>query len=154
MDGDGTPVPRADDDRVFEVWKESERVAVHFNDLLMRWRLQCMGGLGTLITICGFVLKDMSDAEMRYRAMFLFASVLLLGWIGVAVVDLAYYRRLLSGAVKAIIECEKKLGSEVMLSQRIEEDAARGAAWAPWAFYGLGALALVVVAYYAHSRLP
>jgi hypothetical protein len=31
------------DQRAFEVWSKSEDVAVHFNDLIMRWRLQAVG---------------------------------------------------------------------------------------------------------------
>ena len=40
---------------LLEVWKKYEDIAMHFNDLIMRWRLQAMGGLATLVTIGGFV---------------------------------------------------------------------------------------------------
>ena len=35
------------DPQLVEIWKKYEDIAMHFNDLIMRWRLQAMGSCGS-----------------------------------------------------------------------------------------------------------
>jgi hypothetical protein len=126
----------------FEIWKHYEVVAMHFNDLIMRWRLQAMGGLASLITIGGFIVKNTDDAGLRYRAMLILALTFLFGWIGVAVIDLFYYRKLLRGAVDALLALEGQ-HETLTLSTIIEKRAAGGHGWTPWVFYCIGAVPLI-----------
>lgn len=42
----------------FEVWKQYEKIAMHFNDLIIRLRTQSIGGLAALAAIIGIVLKN------------------------------------------------------------------------------------------------
>jgi hypothetical protein len=121
-----------------KAWEKHEEVAMHFNDLIMRWRLQAIGGLAGFVTLAGFVVGDAASPQVRYRAMLILTSVIAFAWVAVAAIDLFYYRRLLQGAVNAIIELERR-SSLVNLSTRIEEFAASGSRWAPWVFY-LGGL--------------
>src|SRR5687768_1688889 len=82
-------------DDLIKVWTEYETVAMHFNDLMMRWRLQAIGGMAALVTLAGFVVGETDDFATRYRAMLILSGLLMFVWIGVAVIDLVYYRRLL-----------------------------------------------------------
>ena len=72
-------------------------------------------------------------------------------WSAVGAIDLFYYRRLLQGAVAALMDLERK-SSLLNLSTRIEEFAASGSRWSPWVFY-LGGLAplLGIIAWAIHN---
>jgi hypothetical protein len=144
-------------DELLTLWTKYEDVAMHFNDLIMRWRLQAIGGLAGLLTLSGFVVGDATTLLVRYRAMLILSSVLGCGWIGVACIDLFYYRRLLQGAVDAILAVEKRSGGRITLSTTIEKRAAGGSLIMPWAFYVLGlipVLAIVGWAIYQLNLLP
>jgi hypothetical protein len=126
------------------LWRHYEAVAMHFNDLIMRWRLQAIGGLAALVTAAGFVVGGADDLGVRYRAMFLLGITLLFGWGGVACIDVFYYRRLLAGAVEALIILEDKV-PDVKLSTLVERHAKSGSEWAPVAFYLIGAVPLFLI---------
>lgn len=64
------------DASIVEVWKKYEDVAMHFNDLIMRWRLQAIGGLAGLVTLAGFVVGDAETLTVRYRVMLILSGVL------------------------------------------------------------------------------
>lgn len=71
------------DPLVLDLWKKYEDVAMHFNDLIMRWRLQAIGGLAGLVTVAGFIVGDAPSLTTRYRAMLIFSGVLACGWVDV-----------------------------------------------------------------------
>lgn len=127
-----------------DLWKKYEDIAMHFNELIMRWRLQAIGGLAGLLTVAGFVVGDAESLVVWYRAMLILSGVLGSGWLGVACIDLFYYPRLLQGAVEAITDLEMGMPG-VTLSNKIEEKAKRGSEVAPWAFYAAGFLPLVCI---------
>lgn len=135
-----------------DLWKKYEDIAMHFNELIMRWRLQAIGGLAGLLTVAGFVVGDAESLVVRYRAMLILSGVLASGWIGVATIDLFYYRRLLQGAVKAITDLEQDMPG-VKLSNKIEERARRGSEVAPWIFYVAGFLPLICLCAWAIWQL-
>ena len=81
-----TPQVRDYSDR-FALWDKYEEVAMHFNDLLMRWRLQAMGGLATLVTLSGLVVGEQANVGARLRAMIILSFTLACGWGAVAVLD-------------------------------------------------------------------
>jgi hypothetical protein len=133
----------------FALWDKYEEAAKHFNDLTMRWRLQVMGGLVTLVTVGGFVVGDIATVASRYRAMAMLSSTLLFAWVGVAVLDLLYYTQLLHGAADALQTLEKKR-PEIKLSSAVEKRATRGTSYgASIAFYLCGALPLAFICYYS-----
>ena len=137
-----------DPDRIVQVWMHYEQVAMHFNDLMMRWRLQAIGGMATLVTLAGFVVGDAPDLGSRYRAMLMLAGLFTLVWIGVALIDLAYYRRLLTGAVRALLDLEART-ADLKLSTKIEAIAENPAKWGPYAFYLSGFIPLVGIVIWA-----
>jgi hypothetical protein len=140
------------DTNVIDLWKKYEDVAMHFNDLIMRWRLQAIGGLAGLVTLAGFVVGDAATLTVRYRAMVILSGVLTFGWVGVALIDLLYYRRLLQGAVKAILVIERD-HPRITLSTLIENEAASASTIAPWVFYGCGLLPLLTIMIWAMCQL-
>ena len=70
--------PRNSEDRLtarelqLKAWEKREDIAMHFNDLIMRWRLQAIGGLAGFVTLAGFVVGDAASPQVRYRAMLIF----------------------------------------------------------------------------------
>jgi MFS family permease len=125
---------------------------MHFNDLMMRWRLQAIGGMAALVTLAGFVVGGADDLATRYRAMFILAGLLAFVWVGVALIDLRYYRKLLKGAVLAIEDLEGRT-EDLRLSTKIEEVAKRPGRWAPYAFYISGFIPLVGIVIWASVNL-
>ena len=143
---------RSVDDKIIVVWSKYEDVAIHFNDLIMRWRIQAIGGLLTLLTLAGFVVGDAETLTTRYRAMLILAGTLSTAWVGVALIDLFYYRKLLSGAVDAIEEVETAT-RDIRLSRLIERRARTGGKWAPFVFYACGWLPLLGTVWWAFYQL-
>jgi hypothetical protein len=91
-----------------ELWVEYEKVAMHFNDLLMRLRTQSLAGLVAVATAGSILVNAHSlPANQSLHLRILFASLALV-WSAIAVIDLTYYDRMLLGAVGAIHELERK----------------------------------------------
>lgn len=148
------PVNTLSDQITVDLWKKYEDVAMHFNDLIMRWRLHAMGGLAGLVTVAGFVVGDAATLGARYRAMLILTGVLTFAWVAVGLIDLLYYRKLLEGAVAALIELEKKYqGGAITFSTRVAHSADRGARLAPWLFYGFGLIPLMLIISWAIYQL-
>ena len=115
------------DEYYFKLWKSYEEVAMHFNDLIIRLRIQSIGGLAALATVLGIVLKTTNgiDETFNYGLAITALIFLMLCWIAIWVLDLRYYNRLLEGSVNAILELEKNKESffekkEINLSTNIE----------------------------------
>jgi hypothetical protein len=148
-----SPPSTSSDDYLITLWTKYEDVAMHFNDLIMRWRLQAIGGLAGLLTLSGFVVGDATTVLVRNRAMLILSGVLAFGWVAVACIDLFYYRRLLQGAVDAILDLERRTDGRITLSLKIEERAKGGADVMPWVFYLLGLVPVVGIIGWAAYQL-
>jgi len=106
----------------FDLWVEYEKIAMHFNELLMQLRLRALAGVGAIGSIVGFIANDENGFDWGLVACVSF--VLLLVWIAIWVIDKFYYARLLEGAVAEIIELEKNVeveGVKINMSTRIEQ---------------------------------
>lgn len=148
---------------LFEVWKEYQESAKHFNDLILRLRVQALGGVAGLSAVLGFVGKDLPGTQFRDGAMAIAFAVLTIFWVAMAILDLFYYNRLLLGAVDAILEIEalSASGSQYVsldLSSRIKGTVeGKGRNWrtsqrAPIAFYLIILLVLVGLSCFTYSR--
>jgi len=111
----------------FKVWKSYEKVAMHFNDLIVRLRIQSLGGLAALAVILGIFLNNKGQGNESFNySIATIALLILMGfWIAIWVLDMCYYNRLLEGSVNAILELEKDKGKflkkkEIKLSTNIE----------------------------------
>jgi hypothetical protein len=119
-----------------EAWVERERVASHFNDVLMRFRLHALIGLGAIGVIAGVILGR-GGAGAHCGAWSWLLIGLAAAWSAVAFLDLFYYRRMRLGAVQAMLMLEEALPEAERFSSTIDHYAAWGARWAPGVFYGL-----------------
>lgn len=145
---------------IFELWKEYEQVAMHFNELLMRLRTQSLGAVGAFATVAGVMLKGESiSRQLRWGALAGVFAILTIFWIAIWILDFAYYNRLLLGAVKAllVLEEQSKLGvaaSSISLSTEIETAVKHtdpffsreywSKAKGRWTFYSLVFVVLVI----------
>ena len=142
---------------VFEVWKQYEEVAMHFNDLLMRLRSQSLAAIVAFAALAGVVLRGDIDSGFRWGVLSGVFLLLALFWVAIWVLDFAYYNRLLLGSVEALlaVEAQSKTGATVgdlFLSTQIEAAVAgripkRSGHWARakarWLFYGIVFVALL-----------
>jgi hypothetical protein len=106
-----TANPKEPEKYYFEVWKYYEQVAMHFNDLIIKLRVQSIGGIAAIATILGIFLKGNSDnncASFNYCLGAIALLVLMIFWLAIYCLDMKYYNRLLEGSVNAILELEKK----------------------------------------------
>lgn len=90
---------------IFEVWKEYQHIAMHFNDLLLKLRIQALAGVTAVSTIIGLFSKSGTGISWEVAA-FSFL-VLLAFWTAIFLIDSLYYNRLLLGAAEALFELEE-----------------------------------------------
>ena len=140
---------------LFEVWNKYEKIAMHFNDLLIRLRTQALRRSKALSTFASIFAKtDATSAPWPIALGIFFA--LWLFWIAIWVLDLKYYNRLLRGSVHALLEVGELSKTqthitEIQMSTRIEKSVAGSlGSFTPlngcermhlrigvWTFYGL-----------------
>jgi hypothetical protein len=110
---DGSPTtienrPTVDGWPIRALWAKYEDIAMHFNDLLIRLRMQALAGVTALSAVVGiFPNTHVANLETAWAiAAFAFAALCLI-WIAIWILDLSYYNRLLIGSVAALIELEE-----------------------------------------------
>lgn len=121
----------------FDVWKESEGIAIHFNQLLMQLRLRALAAVGFIVSLAGLAGKTASG-EINWIMMSVVLGVLLVSWIAIFLIDNFYYKQLLLGAVEAILELEDSTaGEDIKLNLSKKVGAKASAEWPVYWFYGL-----------------
>src|SRR5947208_1362257 len=99
------PAPTSD---TVALWYHYEEIAMHFNTLIMQFRLQVIGGAGALGTVAGYLIGEkVTDHKQQDWLRALISSGFTVLIFAAAILDLGYYNRLLLGAVKALTEFEK-----------------------------------------------
>jgi hypothetical protein len=129
-----------------ELWWKYQQVAMHFNQLIIQFRVQALGGLVAASTAAGVFLGSkglkLHDRNRVLRHAF---TLLLFVWVAIAVLDLFYYQLLLKGAVKALVDYEKDCPFQ--LSTYIERAAGPGHRWwesrSTW-YYSLSGLPILL----------
>jgi hypothetical protein len=116
---------------LFQVWKEYEGVAMHFNDLLIRLRTQALGGVAALAALAATMVRSDFAPGLRWGVLSGAFVLLILFWVAVWVLDMRYYNRLLHGAVMALLEIEGLSRNSqpltgLALSTRIEQIVEKG----------------------------
>jgi len=136
----------------FRVWKEYERVAMHFNTLLIRLRTQSLGGVAVLAALASVIVHGPAGDEPRWGVLALAFLLLCMVWLAIWVLDFCYYNRLLLGAVEALVEVEGSVKAagyrpDLQLSTIIERkvggNCGRGSV-GRWLFYSIVMLGLLV----------
>ena len=144
---------------IFEVWKEYEKITMHFNDLLLKLRVQAVAGVAALGTVVGLVAKSETTAS---NGVWLMATLITLGlcmvWVAIWMMDFLYYNRLLSGAVEALVKLEARSQSHMNVKyldmSTLIEDAVMGrvsnrVSNGVKVFYGTVLMTLIAGAFYS-----
>ncbi len=122
-------------DQAMELWFHYEEIAMHFNELIIQYRLQLMGGIGAIGAVSGYLIGSKVDDEgMRHKLRAFVATGLFILFIAAAVLDIFYYNELLRGAVAAIIELESNY-PELNLSTTIKNQFDENFISASWRIY-------------------
>jgi integral membrane sensor domain MASE1 len=96
------------DPEVIKLWFHYEQVAMHFNELIIQYRLQLMSGLGAVGSLAVYLIGGKVEDEARRRWLRALVSTLLtVVFVAAACLDLLYYNELLQGAVDALLALEK-----------------------------------------------
>ena len=108
-----------------DAWERHEKIAMHFNDLILRLRTQALGGLAALLTIGGVALKTLPEEKhIPWDLVAVLFAFLLAFWIAIWILDFRYYNRLLLGAVDALLKLEDDIRAgkpiELTMSHIIE----------------------------------
>jgi hypothetical protein len=121
---------------VLDQWYHYEEIAMHFNTLIMQFRLQLLGGAGLIGTVASYLIGGKVGNEPQRHWLRLIVSLGLFVLItAAAILDLFYYDKLLRGAVDALLAFEAK-HPEIQMSTGIEQTVGKGK-YAPWFSYGL-----------------
>lgn len=134
-------------------WEKHEKIAMHFNELILKIRIQALGALAAVVTVGGVLLKGFSPkSPMPWGLLTIVFAVLSLFWLAIWLLDFLYYNRLLQGAVRSIILLEDAINSgveiEFNMSHKIR-DAIEGtckqpAYKGPWFFYSIVGVLLLL----------
>jgi len=145
---------------LYDVWAKYEEIAMHFNDLLIRLRIQALAGVAALSTLVGIFAKtDPSGGNGNWQIATGVFFGLCLFWIAIWILDLRYYHKLLVGAVTALLEIEEMSENHtrirsIQMSTIIEKAVAgsldnKQFTWKEWINLRSGIWAFYVVVFFA-----
>jgi len=104
------------------LWWHYEQIAMHFNELIIQYRLQLMGGAGAIGTLATYVIgSKVSIPERRHTIRAYVTTVIFVLLTAAAALDVFYYDKLLHGAVDAFLLLEKS-HPEIIMSTRIDQE--------------------------------
>lgn len=107
-------------DEQIDLWFHYEEIAMHFNQLIIQYRLQLMGGVGAIGAVAGYLIAEKTGVANRPGLRLVVSSMLLMLVFAAAYLDIYYYNQLLVGAVDALLEFEQD-NSSINMSTRIHE---------------------------------
>lgn len=100
-----------------DVWEKHEQIAMHFNDLIIKVRIQALGAIAALITIGGVLLKTVPpEPHLPWGLIATVLAVLFAFWIAIWLLDFIYYNRLLAGAVDSILALEDAINADAKIT--------------------------------------
>jgi hypothetical protein len=102
---------------LFEVWKQYEVIAMHFNELIMQLRIQALAGVAAISTFAGILGKSGEGQRANWGLLTGVFFFLCIFWVAIWVLDFRYYTRLLLGAVDALLQLEKLSLSQVSVTE-------------------------------------
>lgn len=123
----------------FELWSKYEEITMHFNELIIKLRVQALGG----VTITGTIATALFKGDNNTDILKFLLPMYLLGWLAIYFLDIHYYDHLLTGAVNELLALEKK-SNDIKLSTNIEEEVRQGYFNGRQWFYGTVSIALLM----------
>jgi hypothetical protein len=121
---------------VLDQWYRYEEIAMHFNNLIMQYRLQLLGGVGLIGTIASYLIGGkMELGKQQHWVAAVFSGGLAVLLAALASLDVFYYTKLLEGAVQALLEFERQ-HPQIQMSTRIEQIVGWGK-YTVWFAYGI-----------------
>ncbi len=117
-------------DQVIELWFHYEEIAMHFNELILQYRMTLIGGLGAIGAFVSYLvgskLEDDSPHrnEMRF-VRFLVSLLLLVILVAAACLDLLYYNELLTSSVEVLKSFESE-HQWINMSTHVSENFSEG----------------------------
>ncbi|MCH8976900.1 MAG: hypothetical protein IH836_04665 [Proteobacteria bacterium] len=129
-----------------QLWYHYEQIAMHFNELIIQYRLQLMGGAGAIGALASYLigLKDNNDIH-RARVRTAVSWILFVLLCAAAVLDLFYYNQLLQGAVDALLAYEESVPG-INMSTMIENNVFKRGTWVIYLVYSLILVPLLIFA--------
>jgi hypothetical protein len=132
------------------LWYHYEEIAMHFNTLIIQFRLQLIGGVGAIGAAAAYLIGGkVEGAAQRAWLRTIVAAGLFVLILVAAMLDLFYYDRLLRGAVDALLDFERN-HSEIQMSTLIEKRVGWGRE-VVWVAYGVMLLILGCFAAWSHG---
>ena len=119
------PFESASNSFLLDAWERHEKIAMHFNDLILKVRIQALGALAAVVTVGGVFLKTgQPEQHLPWGVVTSVFVILLAFWIAIWLLDFLYYNRLLMGAVDSLLALEDVINSgakiEFNMSHKIE----------------------------------
>ena len=132
------------DQKVIDLWWHYEEIAMHFNQLIIQYRLQLMGGAGAIGALASyFIGSHVPKSERRHVIRAYVATVIFVLLLAAAILDVFYYNELLLGAVDALKSFEAQ-HPEIYMSTRIDGRFANRGISVIFTVYGLILVPLAV----------
>lgn len=135
----------------FELWKEYEKIAMHFNELIIQLRSRALGGIAVVSALVGFISKDNSSSNFKWELLSDSFIFLFMFWGAIFILDYFYYNRLLSGSVEAIVKLEETTNNKISFSSRVAAKV-KSPKYSIFLFYGIVAATLLVGAYVSYDK--
>jgi hypothetical protein len=140
-------------------WSKVEDVAIHFNEMILNFRLKALGAITVAAGLVGTVLlnkEGVAAPQMNYFSFALAIWFLAVVWLAIMCLDLGYYHRLLLGAVDEALRIEEASQGRLQLSTKIREKAEKGPgdSLARTAFYILPLIAMILAGCIAWRVAP
>lgn len=142
--------------QIIELWYHYEQVAMHFNEMIIQYRLQLMGGAGVIGALSGYLIGSKVDsALLRHKLRAYVSSGILLLILAAFYLDIYYYNELLRGAVKAILKLEAEHPDILFMSTYIKKQFPGGATkhiYVAYSFVLVPLFGFTIWAWYAHLK--
>lgn len=142
-------------DQAILLWHHYEEVAMHFNELIIQYRIQLMSGAGIIgVASSYFIVKNKSEGHLNYKLIAFISTSSFILLSAAAVLDLGYYNELLRGAVEAIVELEKQHKKFLYMSTCIKDQfGSSGASIRIYAAYGIIMIPLLILTIWSWIKI-
>jgi hypothetical protein len=98
--------------KFLDIWERQEKVAMHFNDLILKVRIQALGALAAIVTVGGVLLKTIPSTDgTPWGILTTLFFVLSAFWIAIWFLDFKYYNRLLLGSIDYLLKLEDQINN-------------------------------------------